>query len=184
MVSRLRASRGELERLSVTDHLTGLNNRRRMMEALDNEVHRSRRLEHPFAVLIADVDHFKDYNDAYGHPAGDEVLMQVGTVLREATQDVDFVARYGGEEFFVLLPALKAAGAVAIAERIREQLAQRAFTGGPVTLSIGVAEFPAHGESSEALIAAADVALYEAKRAGRDRVATARAPGPARAADR
>lgn len=183
MVSRLRASRGELERLSVTDHLTGLNNRRRMMEALDSEVRRSQRLAHPFAVMIADVDHFKQYNDAYGHPAGDEVLVQVGTVLREAMQDVDFVARYGGEEFFVLMPALKAAGAVAIAERIRDQLAQRAFAGGSITLSIGVAEFPAHGESSEALIAAADVALYEAKRAGRDRVAVARAPGPARAAD-
>lgn len=183
MVSRLRASRGELERLSVTDHLTGLNNRRRMMEALDSEVRRSRRLAHPFAVMIADVDHFKQYNDANGHPAGDEVLTQLGDVLRLATQDVDFVARYGGEEFFILMPALKAAGAVAIAEKIREQLAQRAFAGGSITLSIGVAEYPAHGDSSEALIAAADVALYEAKRSGRDRVAVARASGPATAAD-
>ena len=184
MVSRLRASRGELERLSVTDHLTGLSNRRRMMEALENEVRRSRRLKHTFAVLMADVDHFKQYNDAHGHPAGDEALMRVGAVLCEATQDVDFVARYGGEEFFVLMPELEAPGAVTMAERIRQHLAQQTFAGGPVTLSIGVAEFPANGDSGEALIAAADVALYEAKRAGRDRVAVARASGPARAAER
>ncbi|MGB5133386.1 MAG: diguanylate cyclase [Steroidobacteraceae bacterium] len=184
MVARLRAGRDELERLSVTDHLTGLNNRRRMMEALENEVRRSRRLKHTFAVLMADVDHFKQYNDAHGHPAGDRILKQVGAVLCEATQDVDFVARYGGEEFFVLMPELKASGAAAVAERIRQQLAQPTFAGGSVTLSIGIAEFPADGDSGDALIAAADVALYEAKRAGRDRVVVARAPGPVRAADR
>jgi diguanylate cyclase (GGDEF)-like protein len=184
MVSRLRASRRELERLSVTDHLTGLNNRRRMMEALENEVRRSRRLKHTFAVLMADVDHFKQYNDAHGHPAGDAVLKRVGAVLYEATQDVDFVARYGGEEFFVLMPELKASGAATVAETIRQLLAQQAFVGGPVTVSIGVAEFPANGDSGEALIAAADVALYDAKRAGRDRVAVARARGPVRAVDR
>ncbi|MBM2853704.1 MAG: hypothetical protein HW417_632 [Steroidobacteraceae bacterium] len=183
MVSRLRAGRGELERQSVTDHLTGLSNRRRMMESLENEVLRSRRLEHNFAVLIADVDHFKQYNDTHGHPAGDEVLKQVAAVLREAIRDVDFVARYGGEEFFILLPEIKASGAVILAERIRQLLAQQTSAGGPVTLSFGVAEFPVNGESGEALIAAADGALYEAKRAGRNRVAVSRATGPVRAAD-
>ena len=184
MVSRLRASRGELERLSVTDDLTGLSNRRRMMEALENEVRRSRRLKHNFAVLMADVDRFKQYNDAHGHLAGDEVLKQVGVVLREAIQDVDFAARYGGEEFFILMPELKSAGAASIAERIRELLAQRSFVGGAVTLSFGAAEFPANGDSGEALIAAADAALYEAKRAGRDRVAVARTTATVRAVDR
>jgi diguanylate cyclase (GGDEF)-like protein len=184
MVSRLRASRSELERLLVTDHLTGLNNRRRMMEALENEVRRSRRLEHTFAVLIADVDHFKQYNDAHGHPAGDEALIRLGAALCEAVRDVDFVARYGGEEFFVLMPETNALSAAGTADRIRQHLAQQSFMGGPVTLSIGVAEFPVNGDSGEALIAAADTALYEAKRAGRDRVAVARATGPARAADR
>ncbi|MBF8291364.1 MAG: hypothetical protein HW392_191, partial [Steroidobacteraceae bacterium] len=135
MVSRLRAGRGELERQSVTDHLTGLSNRRRMMESLENEVLRSRRLEHNFAVLIADVDHFKQYNDTHGHPAGDEVLKQVAAVLREAIRDVDFVARYGGEEFFILLPEIKASGAVILAERIRQLLAQQTSAGGPVTAS-------------------------------------------------
>ncbi|RPI61832.1 MAG: diguanylate cyclase, partial [Lysobacterales bacterium] len=99
MVARLRTSRVELERLSVTDPLTGLDNRRRMMESLQNEVLRSRRLEHVFSVVMADVDHFKPYNDAHGHPAGDEALKCVATVLRDALRDVDSIARYGGEEF-------------------------------------------------------------------------------------
>jgi GGDEF domain-containing protein len=82
-----------------------------MMEALENEVRRSRRLEHTFAVLIADVDHFKQYNDAHGHPAGDEALIRLGAALCEAARDVDFVARYGGEEFFVLMPETNALSA-------------------------------------------------------------------------
>ncbi len=184
MVSKLRASRAELERLSVTDHLTGLNNRRRMMEALESEVRRSRRLQHSFAVLLADVDHFKQYNDAHGHPAGDQALKRVAALLNEAIQDVDFVARYGGEEFFVLMPGLQVSGAAAVAERIRQLLAEQSFAGRAVTLSIGVAEFPANADSGDALIAAADMALYEAKRAGRDRVAIAHDPAPVRAAGR
>lgn len=184
MVARLRASHSELERLSVTDPLTGLNNRRRLMEALDNEVLRSRRLNHTFAVLIADVDNFKQYNDTHGHPAGDEMLKRVAAVLRDATQDVDFVARHGGEEFFVMMPELGASAASTVADQIRFRLSQPGFADNAVTLSIGVAEFPVHGDSGEALIAAADAALYEAKRAGRDRVATAPASGPVSAAVR
>jgi diguanylate cyclase (GGDEF)-like protein len=173
MVSRLRTSRLELERLSVTDPLTGLDNRRHMMEALQNEVLRSRRLKHSFAVLMADVDHFKAYNDAHGHPAGDEVLKRVAAVLRATMRDVDLVARYGGEEFFVLMPETKAAGAVDMAGRVRNLLAMEGVPGGGVTLSFGVAEFPAHGDAGEALIEAADTALYEAKRGGRDNIVVA-----------
>lgn len=172
MVARLRASRHELELLSVTDPMTGLYNRRRMMEVLDNEVLRSQRLEHTFAVLMADVDHFKQYNDAYGHPAGDEVLKRIGRLLSEATRDVDFVARYGGEEFFVLMPETDVARAAHVADRIRERLAQEMPAGG-VTLSFGIAEFPAHGDTGPALIAVADAALYEAKHEGRDQVVVA-----------
>jgi diguanylate cyclase (GGDEF)-like protein len=182
MVARLRTSRLELERLSVTDPLTGLDNRRRMMEALQNEVLRSRRLKHSFAVLMADVDHFKLYNDAHGHPAGDEVLKRVASVLRETTRDVDLVARYGGEEFFVLMPETNAAGAAEMAERIRQHLAAQPLAAGAVTLSVGVAEFPRHGDSGDALIRVADAALYDAKRMGRDRVTVAAAVERARAA--
>jgi len=177
MVARLRASRQGLERLSATDPLTGLYNRRRMMEALENEVRRSRRLKHSCAVLMADVDNFKRYNDAHGHPAGDEVLKRVAALLREATRDVDVVARYGGEEFFVLLPETEGEGAAEVADRVRERLAADPLPGGAVTLSFGVAEFPAHGDTGETLIAIADAALYQAKREGRNRVVVA--PGAA-----
>ncbi len=178
MVARLRESHQELERLSATDPLTGLFNRRRMMEALDHEVRRSRRLKHTFAVIMADVDHFKRYNDAHGHPAGDAVLKKVGELLRESTRDVDVVARYGGEEFFVLMPETEGAGAADVADRVRERLAAEKLPGGTaVTLSFGVAEFPAHGDMGETLIAIADAALYQAKREGRDRVVLA--PGAA-----
>jgi diguanylate cyclase (GGDEF)-like protein len=177
MVARLRESHQELERLSATDPLTGLFNRRRMMEALDHEVRRSRRLKHSFAVLMADVDHFKRYNDANGHPAGDAVLKKVAGILREATRDVDVVARYGGEEFFVLMPETEGARGADVADRVRERLAAEKLPGGAVTLSFGVAEFPAHGDIGETLIAIADAALYQAKREGRDRVVVA--PGAA-----
>jgi diguanylate cyclase (GGDEF)-like protein len=177
MVARLRESHQELERLSATDPLTGLFNRRRMMEALDHEVRRSRRLKHNFAVLMADVDHFKRYNDANGHPAGDAVLKKVADILREATRDVDVVARYGGEEFFVLMPETEGARAADVADRVRERLAEEKLPGGTITLSFGVAEFPAHGDIGETLIAIADAALYQAKRDGRDRVVVA--PGAA-----
>lgn len=173
MVQRLRASRFELERLSVTDPVTGLYNRRRMMQSLQNEVLRARRLKHPFAVLMADVDHFKTYNDAHGHLAGDEVLKHVAEILRAETRDVDSVARFGGEEFFILLPETTAKSASVLADRIRQRVAEHSLEVGAVTISIGVAEFPTHGDSAEALIEVADAALYDAKDAGRDRVVVA-----------
>ena len=170
MVARLRESRHELERLSITDDLTGLYNRRYLMETLANEVRRSRRLDHPCALLIADVDHFKEYNDAYGHLAGDEALARIAAVLRETTRDVDCAARYGGEEFVVLMPETKAGGAMETAQRIRTLLAGDELVGGKLSVSIGVAQFPEDGDGPEALLARADGALYRAKREGRDRV--------------
>ena len=160
----------ELERLSVTDQLTGLYNRRRMLEVLENEVHRSKRLEHRFSVLMMDVDLFKKFNDSFGHQAGDRVLAGVAEVLRETTREIDTPARYGGEEFFAVLPEAGLDAAVEVAERIRATLASRIFEGRRVTLSIGVAEFPTHGADGDRLIAAADDALYRAKDEGRNRV--------------
>lgn len=173
MVAHLREKNTELERLSVTDSLTALYNRRHLMETLASEVRRSRRLKHRFAVLMADVDNFKGYNDAHGHPAGDEVLARVAAILRELTREVDCVARYGGEEFLVMLPEADVAGAITVGERIRKRLAAEAFGGGKITMSLGVAAFPDHGDSPESLIASADAALYQAKRAGRDRMVAA-----------
>jgi diguanylate cyclase (GGDEF)-like protein len=170
MVARLHESRSELERLSVTDDLTGLYNRRYLMDSLANEVRRSRRLDHPCALLMADVDHFKEYNDAYGHLAGDAALARIAAILRETTRDVDCAARYGGEEFVVLMPETRAAGAIETAQRIRTRLATDEIVGGKLSVSIGVAQFPDDGDAPEALLARADAALYRAKREGRDRV--------------
>ncbi|HWC73163.1 MAG TPA: diguanylate cyclase, partial [Gemmatimonadales bacterium] len=174
MVARLRESRVELERLSATDPLTGLFNRLRMMEVLENEVRRSRRLRHPFAVLMADLDLFKKYNDAYGHQAGDAALKRIGAIMREACRDVDFVARYGGEEFLLMMPETESEGASEVAQRIRKKIETEKLPEGSITVSIGVALFPGNGDAAEALIAAADAALYEAKHAGGNRVMVAR----------
>lgn len=171
----LRIKNDELERLSVTDQLTGLYNRRRLMEVLEAEVNRAKRHQHPFALLIMDVDHFKKFNDAHGHLAGDRVLAGVAEVMRETTREIDTTARYGGEEFVAVLPETGLEAAVEVAERIRLTLASRIFEGRRVTLSIGAAEFPNHGDDAQRLIAAADAALYRAKDAGRNRVERATA---------
>lgn len=177
MVAQVRQSRFSLEYRSMTDGLTGLFNRRHIMELLQEEAARSRRHDRPFAALMIDVDHFKRYNDTYGHPAGDEVLHRVAEVLTQALREVDRVGRYGGEEFLALLPETDRAAAAEAAERIRSRLQEETFTpaGEPVavTLSIGVAEFPRDGDTPEAVVAAADAALYRAKREGRDRVVRA-----------
>jgi diguanylate cyclase (GGDEF)-like protein len=175
MVVRLREreSQGELERLSVTDALTGLYNRRHLMGTLANEAQRSRRLRRPFSVLLADVDHFKQYNDTHGHLGGDQALARVAEILRKTTRGVDCVARYGGEEFLVMLLETTIATAAIVAERIRARVAAEEFGGGRVTVSIGVAECPAHGDTPEELIASADAAMYQAKSDGRDRVVAA-----------
>jgi diguanylate cyclase (GGDEF)-like protein len=181
MVARVRESRAELERLSVTDPLTGLFNRLRMMEVVENEVRRSRRLHHEFAVVMADLDLFKRYNDEYGHPAGDVVLKRVAAIMREASRDVDFVARYGGEEFLIMMPETSIEGAAEFAERIRKRIAAEALPDGQITLSLGVSAFPMHGDAPDQLIAEADAALYLAKRAGGDRVVAAARPKAIRA---
>jgi diguanylate cyclase (GGDEF)-like protein len=173
MVARLRESRTELERLSVTDPLTGLYNRLRMMEVLENEVRRSRRLHHHFTVVMADIDLFKKYNDEHGHPAGDHALKRVAAIMREASRDVDFVARYGGEEFLIMMPETELDGGTQFAERIRKKLASERLPAGEITLSLGVSAFPMHGDAADQLIAEADAALYLAKRAGGDRVMAA-----------
>lgn len=182
MVGRLRATRAELERLSVTDELTGLANRRLLMTELEREVRRSERHENPFAVLMLDVDHFKNFNDTYGHRAGDAVLKRLADTLRKNVRDVDTVARYGGEEFLVMLPETPAAEGARVAERIRASTEADRFTpeGGEaalnVTVSLGVAVYPENGRTADPLIEAADQALYRSKESGRNRVTAAGAP--------
>lgn len=184
MVARLRETREELDamnetlrdrneelaRLSVTDGLTGLYNRRYLVQRLTDEKARSGRSGQPFTVLMADVDKFKDYNDTFGHPAGDEVLKKVGAILKESMRSTDCAARYGGEEFCVLFTSTTTDEVLALAERIRAKIEATEMQGRKVTLSIGVASLPEAGKTAEAVVAAADEALYQAKREGRNRV--------------
>ena len=168
----------ELEILSVTDSLTGLYNRKHLMESLGGEIGRSSRYERPFALLIIDIDHFKKFNDTYGHLAGDEVLRKMGHVFRESIRSCDYAARYGGEEFIIVMPEIGQDEGVKAAERIRGSVAKEEIDANGhsvrVTISVGVASFPEHGDDAQAIISKADAALYQAKRRGRDRVVLAR----------
>ena len=170
----LRKKNEELELLSTTDSLTGLDNHRSLMQRLEHEEARCKRERRSFSVLVGDVDHFKQYNDAFGHPAGDEVLKAISDIMRESARPVDCVARYGGEEFVVLMPDTTASDAFELAEHIRARVAAKKFMGRKMTLSIGVATFPEDADGAEALISIADEALYQAKREGRDRSIRAR----------
>jgi diguanylate cyclase (GGDEF)-like protein len=170
MNETLRQKNEELERLSTSDSLTGLYNRRYLTQRLAEELVRSYRHKGSFSVLMADVDEFKKYNDAFGHPAGDEVLRKVAGILLNSTRSEDCTARYGGEEFAVLLTGTSGDVANEVAERIRARVEAQQFAGRKITLSIGFAEFPANGQTAEEVIANADEALYAAKRAGRNRV--------------
>jgi len=164
----------ELEMLSTTDSLTGLSNHRSLMKRFDDEVARFKKDKHGFSVLVGDVDHFKQYNDAFGHPAGDEVLQRIAEIMRGSTRKGDCCARYGGEEFVIVLPNTAIADALDTAEHIRARVAAKKFNGRKITLSIGVASFPEDADDAEAIIAVADEALYQAKREGRDRTVRAR----------
>jgi diguanylate cyclase (GGDEF)-like protein len=173
----LRKKNKELHELSITDSLTGLYNRKHLMETLENEVARSKRHKHDFSVLVIDIDHFKEYNDTYGHLAGDEVLSRLATVFKESVRSCDYVARYGGEEFILVLPEIGPEDGVKAAERIRKKVAKESFAGDgetiQVTVSVGVASYPKDGDDSQSIIRHADTALYKSKESGRNRVVLA-----------
>lgn len=174
----LKDKAGEWEQLSVTDALTGLLNRRYIEARLVEEIKRSNRHGFPMSFMMLDVDHFKSYNDSFGHPAGDEALKMVAKVIRDTLRAADVAARFGGEEFSILLPQTRGDEAIAIAERIRHNLEQTAFPHRKVTASIGIASCSAELCVSTDLVAAADRALYEAKRLGRNRVQEFEEIGP------
>ena len=163
-----------VERQALVDGLTGLANRRHGENVLEAELARAERFGGPLTVVVADLDDFKDVNDRFGHLTGDGVLRDFGAVLRSTVRDVDLASRWGGEEFVLVLPGTDAEGGVHLAERVREQLRVRTIlaldgTAIDVTASFGVAS-SAGRTSPEELLARADAALYEAKRAGKDRV--------------
>jgi len=171
------------ERLATTDGLTGLQNHRTFQARLDEMLAQAHRYGKRAALLLCDIDHFKSVNDTYGHPIGDVVLRGVAQTLAKEARTTDLVARYGGEEFAILMPETDAAGALVIAERIRERVAAQVFDTdqGPlrVTLSLGVAGYPDDADKRATLVERADACLYQAKRSGRNRAIAASGPRPA-----
>jgi diguanylate cyclase (GGDEF)-like protein len=173
--------RDTLRNQAIRDPLTGLFNRRYMEESLERELRRSVRHDRPVSVIMIDLDQFKDFNDRHGHPTGDALLRSLGSFLQEQLREEDIACRYGGEEFLLVVPEAPLEVARERADRIRERFKNLAWLHRmegiePVTLSAGIAAYPEHGSVPEALIRAADRALYIAKNSGRDQVVVAR-PG-------
>jgi len=170
-----------LEAISVTDELTGMYNRRYFFERLEEYLRAARRHRLPLSLMMIDIDLFKRVNDNYGHPTGDRILRTIAELIRSGLRASDISARYGGEEFVILLPYTDEAEALRLAHRLLTTVSTHPFPlpqeAGPVTISIGLSQLDVeHPISGETLIARADGALYQAKRAGRNRVTVAPAP--------
>jgi len=172
-VERRKLTEAELEHQATTDPLTGILNRGRMSELLQDEWSRAVRYNEPFAIVMFDIDHFKQVNDRLGHPAGDRVLVELTQRVNEELRENDVFARWGGEEFLLLLPNTDLHGAEEVAERCREAFATTPVDDiGTVTASFGVVAYHGKDDTLEQLLQRADTALYSAKREGRDRVSS------------
>ena len=176
-----------LERLAAIDGMTGLNNRRTFLELAETEWTRFRRYGRPMGLLMFDIDHFKRVNDTYGHDAGDEVIKTVVDILQKQKRASDIAGRLGGEEFALVLPEATLDSAVGAGERLRKLVAEHVIAAGgtriPVTISVGASICHAATSGVEELIKQADLALYEAKRGGRNRVCRYTPPAEAAAAN-
>lgn len=175
MAEKLQKNQAALEELSTHDGLTGLYNHREFQRQLKEEDERSRRYNRSFSLLMLDIDHFKRVNDTHGHQAGDAVLKGLGELLTRQARAIDRVCRYGGEEITVILPEADLETAANAAERLRAAVEAQPFdvnAGAPlrITVSVGVASWPAQADSAQTLLAAADAAMYVAKQGGRNRV--------------
>lgn len=176
---RAKTEAARLHELAVTDGLTQVANHRHFQERLREEFRRAQRYDDPLALILVDLDHFKNVNDSFGHQVGDEVLKATAACVKAAVRETDFVARYGGEEFAVLLPKTHLAGALTVAERIVAELAH--IKAGPaglkVTASFGVSGFPGRSVNTfDQLVRTSDDALYRAKREGRNKISLFQAP--------
>jgi diguanylate cyclase (GGDEF)-like protein len=168
LLRHVEAQAGQLLELARVDDLTGLSNRRAWSAELPRAIERARRYDEPLSIAMLDLDHFKRFNDALGHPAGDRLLKAASAAWRTCLRDADELARYGGEEFILLLPGARAEAAAEVVERLRS------VTPAGQTFSAGIAVWDGT-ETSDELVQRADSALYEAKRSGRDRVVQAAA---------
>jgi diguanylate cyclase (GGDEF)-like protein len=170
--------RESLRLQSIRDPLTGLFNRRYMEETLERELHRAARHQLPLGVVMLDIDHFKQYNDTFGHGAGDDLLRELGTFLQANVRSEDVPCRYGGEEFIIIFPEATLEDTCKRAEQMHEGI-NRLKTQSPdkplgsITVSQGVASFPEHGASAGQILRSVDAALYRAKRSGRDKIIVA-----------
>jgi diguanylate cyclase (GGDEF)-like protein len=176
-IHKIRMQEG-LHNLAYTDPMTGLQNYRAFRSNLDDEWKRASRYRRPLSLILIDLDHFKDINDRYGHPAGDRLLAGLADILRDTVRETDVPARYGGEEFVVVCPETSEMDAEIVAERIRAAVESARFRiesreSTAITCSLGIATFPSNATTEEALIDAADAALYYAKRCGKNVVRSA-----------
>jgi diguanylate cyclase (GGDEF)-like protein len=169
---QLEAANARLEAQSRTDALTGVSNRRAFDERLSEECHRAARAKAPLSLLLIDADHFKSYNDQFGHPAGDAALRLLAETFRSGVRRGDMVARYGGEEFAVILPNAGVEGSIALAERLRRAVERGTFPHRPMSISAGAATAESFADPN-ALVAQADSALFASKKQGRNRVSHA-----------
>ncbi|MBN2417405.1 diguanylate cyclase [bacterium] len=168
-VEELEIAKKKLNKLAVTDGLTDLFNYRAFQHRLHLEIQRSKRFGLPLSLLMIDIDHFKRYNDTFGHPAGDTLLREFAEMLRTHVREVDCPARYGGEEFVLILPGTAKQSALIVGEKIRNLIQETDFSGTRVTVSIGIASYPEDTDTRDMLITLADQALYRAKEEGRNR---------------
>jgi diguanylate cyclase (GGDEF)-like protein len=183
LVLRNAALMQQIRKMADTDALTGLANRRKFERSLAQEIARAQRHGETVTLMMMDIDHFKKLNDAHGHQVGDDVLRAAGVTLSERSRPFDIAARYGGEEFAVILPSCTSKESLVVAERFRSALKEMPSSM-TITASAGVATFPTHAATADALLKAADEALYESKRMGRDRVSRSRRRGSRRSVQR
>lgn len=166
----LENERKKLEKLCITDHLTGLYNRPQIEKIMHKEVSRCNRTQMPLSIIIMDIDHFKSINDTYGHAIGDKVLVEIADILKTYTRETDTVGRWGGEEFVIICPDTESAGAMRLAEKMRKAIEEKTIKeNGKTSASFGITQFT-NQDSPSSLLVRADKALYDAKKHGRNKI--------------